>query len=138
MSKKSAEVCVLSRSDQTFKASRVFCGFFASVMAVSKEEIVAAGSIENVEEISRRYSTGLQEFETLREPKCVYIDKTDIIHKLMTSLTSCFLSGLTDSARVFSSPPSKSTFREEKSCSKGWPSTIWSTTGRFTQFYTLI
>lgn len=45
-----------------------------------------------MEETFRRYPIGIQNFERLRDDKCVYVDKTSLVYKLANSNTTYFLS----------------------------------------------
>ena len=45
-----------------------------------------------MEGIFRRYPIGIQSFERLRNDNCVYIDKTDLIYRLVNTHTTYFLS----------------------------------------------
>ena len=40
----------------------------------------------------RRYPIGIQSFERLRNDNCVYIDKTELIYRLVNTHTTYFLS----------------------------------------------
>lgn len=45
-----------------------------------------------MEGIFRRYPIGIQSFERLRNDNCVYIDKTELIYRLVNTHTTYFLS----------------------------------------------
>ena len=45
-----------------------------------------------MKEIFRRYPIGIQNFEDLRNNNCVYIDKTELIYRLVNTHTTYFLS----------------------------------------------
>ena len=45
-----------------------------------------------MEGIFRRYPIGIQSFERLRNDNCVYIDKTELIYRLVKTHTTYFLS----------------------------------------------
>ena len=44
-----------------------------------------------MEGIFRRYPIGIQSFERLRNDNCVYIDKTELIYRLVNTHTTYFL-----------------------------------------------
>lgn len=65
----------------------------------------------------RRYPIGIQNFEQLRTRNCVYVDKTELVYKLVNTDQIYFLAapvGLAKAARVYAGglfPGEKGTFR---------------------------
>lgn len=53
-----------------------------------------------MEDTFRRYPIGIQDFEQLRNNNCIYIDKTDLIYRLVNTYVVYFLSRLAVSARA--------------------------------------
>lgn len=45
-----------------------------------------------MEDTFRRYPIGIQDFEQLRNNNCIYIDKTDLIYRLVNTYVVYFLS----------------------------------------------
>lgn len=45
-----------------------------------------------MEDAFRRYPIGIQDFEQLRNNNCIYIDKTDLIYRLVNTYVVYFLS----------------------------------------------
>lgn len=45
-----------------------------------------------MEDTFRRYPIGIQDFEQLRNNNCIYIDKTDLIYRLVSTYVVYFLS----------------------------------------------
>ena len=82
---------------------------------------------------SRRYPIGIQNFEQLRNLNRVYVDKTELIYRLIKTDQIYFVRAVL--AKVCLCPHSKLTFWGRRSFSTVWLWSGWSKTGRFTLYY---
>ena len=72
-----------------------------------------------MEENYRRYPIGIQNFEQLRDRNCVYVDKTELIYRLVKTDQIYFSAAPAGSAKVCLYLRSKLIFKGKKNFSKG-------------------
>ena len=77
----------------------------------------------------RIYPIGIQNFESLRKDGYVYIDKTALIHQLVSSGRYYFLNRPRRFGKSSSSPRWKPTFRENVNFLRGWRWLPWRKSG---------
>ena len=85
-----------------------------------------------------KYPIGIQNFEKIRNEGFVYIDKTELIYKLVDEGVYYFLSRPRRFGKSLLISTLEAFFPARKSCSRGWQSARWRKNGMPTLFYTLI
>ena len=91
-----------------------------------------------MEGIFRRYPIGIQSFERLRNDNCVYIDKTELIYRLVNTHTTYFLSRPRRFGKSLLVSTLEAYFSGKKDLFKAWLWRLWKRIGRSTRYYTLI
>lgn len=86
----------------------------------------------------RRYPIGIQNFEQLRTRNCVYVDKTELVYKLVNTDQIYFFSRPVGLAKACSCLRWRPISRGKRNFSKGWLWNVWSRNGRFARCCTLI
>lgn len=86
----------------------------------------------------RRYPIGIQNFEQLRTRNCVYVDKTELVYKLVNTDQIYFFSRPRRFGKSLLVSTLEAYFQGKKDFSKGWLWNVWSRNGRFARCCTLI
>ena len=77
-----------------------------------------------MEGIFRRYPIGIQSFERLRNDNCVYIDKTELIYRLVNTHTTYFLSRPRRFGKSLLVSTLEAYFSGKKTCSRADDGTV--------------
>lgn len=86
----------------------------------------------------RRYPIGIQNFEELRTRNCVYVDKTELVYRLVNTDKVYFFSRPRRFGKSLLVSTLEVYFLGKKELLKGWLWNVWSRNGRFTRCCTLI
>ena len=86
----------------------------------------------------RKYPIGIQSFENLRREGYLYVDKTALIYRLITTGKPYFLSRPRRFGKSLLLSTLKAYFEGKKELSKVLPSKSWKSNGRYIRYYTLI